>query len=84
MMIDAFYAEHILGYGYLVDDEGQQVYNPSEDHPMYRRFVESLYCGTLQQVKDELHRYDDLGIEAVFLPSIQRDQIASEIIPEFR
>lgn len=84
MMIDAFYAEHILGYGYLVDDEGQQVYNPSLDHPMYRRFVDSLYCGTLQQVKDELHRYDDLGIEAVFLPSIQRDQIASEIIPEFR
>jgi len=84
IMIDAFYAEHILGYGYLVDDKGQPVYDASEDHPMYRRFVDSLYCGTLQQVKDELHRYDDLGVEAVFLPSIQRELIASQIIPEFK
>lgn len=84
MMIDAFYAEHILGYGYLVDDEGKQVYNPSEDHPMYRRFVDSLFCGTLDQVIGELRRYEDLGIEAVFLPSFQRELIAEHIIPEFK
>lgn len=84
MMIDAFYAEHILGYGYLVDDDGAQVYNPSEDHPMYRRFVDSLYCGTLDQVMEELQRYADLGIEAVFLPSFQRDLISARIIPEFK
>lgn len=84
IMIDAFYAEHILGYGYLVDDDGKQVYNPSEEHPMYRRFVDSLFCGTLDDVMAELRRYEDLGIEAVFLPSIQRELIAAHVIPEFR
>lgn len=84
MMIDAFYAEHILGYGYLVDDDGKQVYNPSEDHPMYRRFVDSLFCGTLDQVIVELRRYEELGIEAVFLPSFQRELIAQHVIPEFK
>lgn len=84
MMIDAFYEEHILGYGYLVDDDGKQVYNPSEDHPMYRRFVDSLFCGTLDQVIGELRRYEELGIEAVFLPSFQRELIAQHVIPEFK
>ncbi len=49
---------------------------------MYRRFVDSLFCGTLDQVLEELQRYADLGIEAVFLPSFQRELIASRIIPE--
>ena len=84
IMIDAFYEEHILGYGYLVDQEGQHVYNPPKDHPMYRRFLNSLFCGTLEMVVEELKRYEALGVEAVMLPSSQRELIATQIIPEFR
>jgi alkanesulfonate monooxygenase SsuD/methylene tetrahydromethanopterin reductase-like flavin-dependent oxidoreductase (luciferase family) len=82
-LIDGFYEEHILGYGYLVDDRGEHVYNPPRDHPIYQRFVDSLYCGTLEMVIEELKRYERLGVEAVFVPSMQRELIASEIIPEF-
>lgn len=83
VMLDVFYEEHILGYGYLVDDDGQHVYNPPKDHPMYRRFVDSLFCGTAEMVVEELKRYEALGVEAVFLPSPQRQLIAEKIMPEF-
>ncbi len=83
-MVHAFYSEHILGYGYLVDDEGKHVYNPSDDHPMYLRFLESLFCGTPDDVITELKDFEDLGIEAVFFPSIQREVIANQIMPEFK
>jgi alkanesulfonate monooxygenase SsuD/methylene tetrahydromethanopterin reductase-like flavin-dependent oxidoreductase (luciferase family) len=82
-LIAGFYEEHILGYGYLVDDRGEHVYNPPRDHPIYQRFVDSLFCGTLEMVIEELKRYEKLGVEAVFVPSMQRELIASEIIPEF-
>jgi len=84
ILIDNFYEEHILGYGYLVDENGQHVYNPPKDHPMYERFVESLYCGTPDMVIEELKRYEALGFEAVFMPSPQRELIATRILPEFR
>lgn len=83
MMIDMFYAEHILGYGYLVDDDGNHVYDASEDHPMYRQFVDSLFCGTVDMVIEELRRYEALGVEAVFLPSPQRELLAREVLPHF-
>jgi alkanesulfonate monooxygenase SsuD/methylene tetrahydromethanopterin reductase-like flavin-dependent oxidoreductase (luciferase family) len=83
MMVDAFYAEHILGYGYLVDEDGNHVYGAGEDHPMYRRFLDSLFCGTVDDTIRELKRYEELGVEAVFLPSIQRELISSRILPEF-
>ncbi len=83
-MIEAFYREHILGYGYLVDDDGKHVYNPTEDHPMYRRFLDSLFCGTVDEVVVELKRYEDLGVEALFFPSIQRELISTQIMPEFK
>ncbi len=83
VMLDVFYEEHILGYGYLVDDSGRHVYNPPRDHPMYTRFVDSLFCGTAEMVVEELKRYEALGVEAVFLPSPQRGLIADEIMPEF-
>ncbi len=83
MLIDAFYEEHILGYGYLVDDDGNHVYNPPRDHPMYRRFVDGIYCGTLEMVTEELKRYEALGVDALFLASPQRELIARKIIPEF-
>jgi alkanesulfonate monooxygenase SsuD/methylene tetrahydromethanopterin reductase-like flavin-dependent oxidoreductase (luciferase family) len=83
IMIDMFYAEHILGYGYLVDDDGQHVYDASEDHPMYQQFVDSLFCGTTGDVIDELKRYEELGVEAVFLPSPQRQLLADEVLPAF-
>jgi alkanesulfonate monooxygenase SsuD/methylene tetrahydromethanopterin reductase-like flavin-dependent oxidoreductase (luciferase family) len=84
ILIDNFYDEHILGYGYLVDEGGKNLYNPPKDHPLYQRFVRSLYCGTVEMVVDELKRYEALGIEMVFLPSQQRDLIAREILPAFR
>ncbi|MCZ7530171.1 MAG: LLM class flavin-dependent oxidoreductase [Acidimicrobiia bacterium] len=84
VMIDSFYEEHILGYGYLVDDEGKHVYNPTPDHPMYRRFLDSLFCGTVGETVEELKRYADLGVEAVFIPSIQREIISTQIMPEFK
>ena len=84
MLMDAFYDEHILGYGYLVDADGKNVYNPSRDHPLYRRFVSSLYCGTTEMVIEEFKRYEALGVEMIFLPSQQRELIAKEILPAFR
>jgi methylmalonyl-CoA mutase cobalamin-binding subunit len=35
-------------------------------------------------VVEELQRYEALGVEMVFLPSQQREQIAREILPAFR
>ena len=84
MMIDTFYAEHILGYGYLVDDEGNHVYNPDEGHPMYRQFLDSLFCGTLDETIRELKRYEALGVDAMFFPSIQRELLSTRIMPEFK
>jgi alkanesulfonate monooxygenase SsuD/methylene tetrahydromethanopterin reductase-like flavin-dependent oxidoreductase (luciferase family) len=83
VFIDAFYEEHILGYGYLVDDEGQHVYNPPRDHPMYQRFLDGIYCGTVEMVTDEFKRYEALGIDTLFLASPQRELIAAKIMPEF-
>lgn len=84
MLIDGFYDEHILGYGYLVDENGKNLYNPPKDHPLYQRFIQSLYCGTLEMVVEELKRYEALGMDMVFLPSQQDELIAKEILPEFK
>ena len=83
MFIDSFYEEHILGYGYLIDDDGQHVYNPPHDHPMYRRFVDSIFCGTVEMVTEEFQRHEDIGVEVLFLASPQRQLIAEQIMPEF-
>lgn len=83
MFIDSFYEEHILGYGYLVDDDGHHVYNPPHDHPLYRRFVDSIFCGTVEMVVEELKRYEALGIEALFLASPQKPIIVEKVMPEF-
>jgi alkanesulfonate monooxygenase SsuD/methylene tetrahydromethanopterin reductase-like flavin-dependent oxidoreductase (luciferase family) len=84
MLMDSFYDEHILGYGYLVDENGRNLYAPPKDHPLYQRFVSSLYCGTIEMVVEEFQRYRALGVEMIFLPSQQRELIAKEILPEFR
>lgn len=83
-LIETFYEEHILGYGYLVDDDGKHVYNPPRDHPIYKRFVDGIFCGTADQVVDELKAYEDAGVEVIFLASLQRELIAEKIIPAFR
>jgi alkanesulfonate monooxygenase SsuD/methylene tetrahydromethanopterin reductase-like flavin-dependent oxidoreductase (luciferase family) len=83
MLMDSFYDEHILGYGYLVDEKGKNIYNPPKDHPLYQRFISSLYCGTIEMVVEELKRYEALGMDMIFLPSQQRELIAKEILPEF-
>jgi len=84
ILMDGFYDEHILGYGYLVDEKGKHLYNPSHEHPLYQRFVRSLYCGTVEMVVEELKRYEALGMDMIFLPTQQRDLVAKEILPEFR
>ncbi|MCC6382223.1 MAG: LLM class flavin-dependent oxidoreductase [Dehalococcoidia bacterium] len=82
-ILDNFYDEHILGYGYLVDDRGRHVYGATREHPVYQQFVSSIYCGTLEMVVEELKRYEALGMTAV---SIGGDPhfIAEKILPEFR
>ena len=58
--------------------------DPPKDHPLYQRFIRSLYCGTTEMVIEELKRYEALGCEMIFLPSQQRELIANEVLPEFR
>jgi len=84
MLMDGFYDEHILGYGYLVDENGKNIYNPPKDHPLYQRFIQSLYCGTIEMVVEEMKRYEALGMDMVFLPSSQGELIAKEILPLFK
>ncbi|MDP6978076.1 MAG: LLM class flavin-dependent oxidoreductase [Myxococcota bacterium] len=84
VLMDNFYDEHILGYGYLVDENGKNVYNPSRDHPLYERFIQSLYCGTIEMVVEELEKYEELGMEMMFFPSAQSELISEQILPEFK
>jgi len=83
MLVDSFYEEHIIGYGYLVDDEGNHVYNAPQDHPMYRRFIDSIFCGTVEMVVEELKRYEAIGVDAVFVATAQRELIAQQVMSEF-
>ena len=83
MLLDNFYDEHILGYGYLVDDDGKHVYGATREHPIYRRFVESIFCGTVDMVIEELRRYEEIGIDAVSIGG-DKEFIAREILPHFR
>ena len=80
----SFYDEHILGYGYLVDDDGNHLYNVSRDHPVYQRFVNSLFCGTPEMVIEEVKRYEALGAQAMSVSTIQRDVFVKEVMPAFR
>ncbi|HJP41271.1 MAG TPA: LLM class flavin-dependent oxidoreductase [Dehalococcoidia bacterium] len=77
------YDEHILGYGYLVDEDGQHIYGAGRDHPIYRRFMSSIFCGTLDLVIEELKRYEALGVHAV-TASGNKKFWAENILPEFR
>ena len=79
----AFYDEHILGYGYLVDETGQHLYNPPKDHPLYRRFVESIFCGTPEMAVAELKRYEAIGVEAVYPATWEGDLFVKEVMPHF-
>lgn len=79
-----FYDEHILGFGYLVDENGNHLYNPPRTHPVYRRFVESIFCGTPDGAVEELRRYAAEGVEAVLVATLQRDLFAREVLPHVR
>ena len=73
MLIDAFYDEHILGYGYLVDENGKNLYNPPKDHPLYQRFIQQPL---LRDHRRWWWRSSSAtrpsGCDMVFLPSQQR------------
>ena len=84
MAVDMFYEEHILGYGYLVDDEGKHIYNPPHDDPIYQRFIDGIFCGTPEMVIEELKRYEALGISAVAAATFQTQVFAEKIMPEFK
>lgn len=79
-----FYDEHILGFGYLVDEDGQHLYNPPRSHPLYQRFVESIFCGTPETAIEETRRYEQFGVEAMFVSTAQRELFASQVLPAFR
>lgn len=83
-LMENFYDEHILGYGYLVDEAGNHLYNPPKDHELYKRFTESIFCGTPEMVVEELSGYAELGVEAVFIETHQREMLAESVIPHFR
>jgi probable F420-dependent oxidoreductase len=84
MLLQDFYDEHILGYGYLVDERGKHLYGLSKDDPAYQRFVESIFCGTADMVIEELRRYEDLGLEALLIQTAQRERFAADVLPAFR
>lgn len=80
-VLAAFYEEHILGYGYLVDDTGRHLYNPPRDHPLHRQFVESIFCGTPEMAVEELKRYEAIGVEAVYPATGQVDLFVKSVMP---
>jgi alkanesulfonate monooxygenase SsuD/methylene tetrahydromethanopterin reductase-like flavin-dependent oxidoreductase (luciferase family) len=79
-----FYDEHILGFGYLVGENGQHLYNPSRSHPLYQRFVESIFADTPEMAVAEIQRYEMLGIEAMYVATMQKDLFVKEVMPAFR
>ncbi len=83
-MMRTFYDEHILGFGYLVDETGQHIYNPTRSHPLYQRFVESIFTGTPEMAIAEIRRYEALGVAAMFVATAQKRLFAEEIMPAFR
>ncbi|MEW6476942.1 MAG: LLM class flavin-dependent oxidoreductase [Actinomycetota bacterium] len=84
MLLHDFYDEHILGYGYLVDDTGKHLYGLDRDRPAYRRFVDSIFCGTADMVIEELRRYEALGLDALLIQTAQLDRFATDVMPAFR
>jgi len=83
-VLRAFYDEHILGFGYLVDEAGRHLYNPPRSHPLYVQFVESIFAGTPEMVIAEIERYERLGVEAMFVATGQKELFAHEVLPAFR
>jgi alkanesulfonate monooxygenase SsuD/methylene tetrahydromethanopterin reductase-like flavin-dependent oxidoreductase (luciferase family) len=83
-VLRAFYDEHILGFGYLVDERGRHLYNPPRSHPLYAQFVESIFAGTPEMVVAEIERYERLGVEAMFVATGQKELFAREVLPAFR
>ncbi|MBQ61524.1 MAG: hypothetical protein CMQ19_05550 [Gammaproteobacteria bacterium] len=81
-MMNTFYEEHILGYGYLVDADGKNLYNPPKDHPIYQRFYNSLACVTPEMAVEEVKRHEQMGIDAIYMGN--RDLVAKYILPEFK
>jgi hypothetical protein len=81
-MLKNFYEEHILGYGYLVDEKGNHLYNPPKDHPIYQRFRDSIFCATVEMAVEEVRRFEKLDIHAIYMGN--RDVVAEKIMPEFK
>ena len=72
-----YYEEHILGYGYLVNEDGTNLYNPPKDHPIFQRFYNSLVCVTPEMAIEEVKRYEKMGVHAISLGN--RDVVAEKI-----
>ncbi|MFQ5666514.1 MAG: LLM class flavin-dependent oxidoreductase [Candidatus Binatia bacterium] len=83
-LLRGFYDEHILGFGYLVDENGRHLYNVPRSHPLYQRFVDSIFPGTPERVIGEIERYERLGVEAMYIATGQRELFAREVMPAFR
>jgi alkanesulfonate monooxygenase SsuD/methylene tetrahydromethanopterin reductase-like flavin-dependent oxidoreductase (luciferase family) len=84
VLLRDFYDEHILGFGYLVDEDGRHVYDPPRDHPLYRRFVESIFVGTPEDAVTEMRRYETLGVDAMYVATMQKELFMTEVLPAVR
>jgi alkanesulfonate monooxygenase SsuD/methylene tetrahydromethanopterin reductase-like flavin-dependent oxidoreductase (luciferase family) len=84
VLLRDFYDEHILGFGYLVDEDGKHVYDPPRDHPLYRRFVDSIFTGTPDEAIAEIRRYETIGVDAMYVATAQKDLFVKEVMPAVR
>jgi alkanesulfonate monooxygenase SsuD/methylene tetrahydromethanopterin reductase-like flavin-dependent oxidoreductase (luciferase family) len=83
-VMSAFYDEHILGFGYLVDEEGNHLYNPPRTHPLYKRFLGAICTDTPDEAIKEVARYQKLGIDAMYVSTGQKELFAKEVLPAFK
>lgn len=84
VLLDVFYDEHILGFGYLVGEDGEHLYNCPKNHPLYQRFIESIFIGTPEMAIREMQRYEMLGIDAIYIATNQKELFVKEVMPAFR
>ena len=91
----ATYEEQLVGFGFILDEQGRPLSELSRDLPVFDRILRSLIVGTPDRVITEIQRYVPLGIDlfvarllsAAFDPQQIRRWIklfGREVIPHFR
>ncbi len=91
----ATYEEQLVGFGFILDEQGRPLKELPRDHPAFGRIMKSLIVGTPDRVIAEVERYAALGLDvfAVRLlsaafdpPKISRalELFGRHVIPHFR